>query len=356
MRPTVLYFFVCCCTGLLLWQCGPSDGSGVRLELDAPPLERLSAYRFFTGDLKHLRPNKGVLPYDLNTPLFSDYAEKSRFIWMPEGVSARYDTLEVFEFPVGTVLIKNFFYFNDRRAPEKGRRILETRLLVNRASGWEALTYIWNDEQTEAVLNLVGDVKTVGWINETGAAVQVKYIIPNRNQCKGCHDRDGKIAPIGPKAGNLNKPFHYPTGTASQLEHWAASGYLAGFDPAGPTPVIPQWDKPESGTLHDRAMAYLDINCGHCHNPHGPANTSGLNLTFNEKPGARLGIFKAPVSAGKGSGGRLYSIVPGQPDASILPYRMESTDPGAMMPELGRTTVHAEGVELIRRWIEEMAN
>ncbi len=354
MRQTVLAFLLLLSTGLVLQQCRQSGDQDVRPDIRTEPFEFLSEYRFFTGDLKYLTPNKGVLPYDLNTPLFSDYAEKSRFVRMPEGVSARYDSLEVFEFPVGTVLIKNFFYYNDKRSPEKGRRILETRLLINRESGWDAMTYIWNDEQTEAVLDLVGDVKTVDWITGSGAAMQVKYIIPNRNQCKGCHDVDGKIAPIGPKAGNLNKPYDYGGRMVNQLDQWVETGYLTGFDSADQPPFLAQWDTPDSGSLHDRAMAYLDVNCGHCHNPHGPANTSGLNLTVNEKPGAGLGIFKAPVSAGKGSGGRLYSIVPGQPDASILPFRMESTDPGAMMPELGRTTVHKEGVELIRRWIEEM--
>lgn len=67
-----------------------------------------------------------------------------------------------------------------------------------------------------------------------------------------------------------------------------------------------------------------------------------------------LGIGKAPVAAGKGSGGRLYSIVPGKPDESILLYRIESVDPGVMMPEMGRRLAHKEGVELVRQWILEM--
>lgn len=67
-----------------------------------------------------------------------------------------------------------------------------------------------------------------------------------------------------------------------------------------------------------------------------------------------LGIGKAPVAAGKGSGGRMFSIVPGSPDESILVYRIESTDPGVMMPEMGRRLVHEEGVSLIREWIQSM--
>ena len=110
-----------------------------------------------------------------------------------------------------------------------------------------------------------------------------------------------------------------------------------------------------SGTLHQRALSYLDINCGHCHNPSGSANTSGLHLVSGAKTDISLGIYKATVSAGAGTGGHTYSIVPGKPQESIMIYRMNSTDPAAMMPELGRTMVHLEGVELISKWIEKLS-
>ena len=118
--------------------------------------------------------------------------------------------------------------------------------------------------------------------------------------------------------------------------------------------MMAQWENSASASLHKRAMAYLDVNCAHCHNPKGPANTSGLNLMYEEPVGITIGIWKSPVATGKGSGGREYSIVPGRPEASILLYRMLSTDPGAMMPELGRSVVHSKGVELIKEWITAM--
>jgi hypothetical protein len=101
-------------------------------------------------------------------------------------------------------------------------------------------------------------------------------------------------------------------------------------------------------------MAYLDVNCGHCHQPEGAANTSGLNLIFGTPLSTELGVFKATVSAGAGTGGHQYSIVPGNPEESILVYRMNSTNPGAMMPELGRRLVHEEGVALMKEWSAEM--
>ena len=211
------------------------------------------------------------------------------------------------------------------------------------------MTYVWNDEQTEAHLTLIGDMKEMTYHGQP-----FTYLVPNRNQCKSCHSYDGKMMPNGPKAHQLNKAFNYPDGTFNQLEKWTAAGYLTGYQPSGKAPFAAQWDNPQSGTLHERAMGYLDSNCGHCHNPHGPANTSGLNLTYNEPIGINMGVNKAPVATGKGSGGRRYSIVKGQPEESILVYRMESTDPGAMMPELGRQLIHAEGVALIREWIAGM--
>ena len=334
-------------------QCSYKNKS-VQLFVNNPPFEKLSGYHFFQGNLRDQIPNERVLPYDLNTPLFSDYAQKARFIWIPEGVKATYKANEVFDFPVGTVLIKTFYYLHDERDITQGIRNIETRLLIKRPDKWDALAYIWNDEQTEAYLDIVGDIKTVNWINKLGKAMAVDYIVPNKNQCKGCHYNEGVLEPIGPKGRNINKTFTYSDGKFNQLEKWSNVGLLAGYDVALHHPVVAQWDNPDSGTLHERAMAYLDINCGHCHNPNGPANTTGLNLVADAKKNMALGIYKSPVAAGTGTGGYKYNIIPGKPDESILTYRMASTELGAMMPELGRRLVHNEGVALIREWIAEM--
>lgn len=110
----------------------------------------------------------------------------------------------------------------------------------------------------------------------------------------------------------------------------------------------------ESVAVSERARAWLEINCAHCHRADGPAKNSGLYLLSSENDPSRLGVGKAPVAAGKGSGGLLYGIVPGKPDESILQYRIESIHPGIMMPELGRSVTHEEGVALLRQWIKEM--
>ena len=337
----------------LIFQCALTE-KGVQVDVNAPPFELLSQYHFFKGELSNLQPNVGVLPYDLNTPLFTDYAHKTRFVWMPTGTSASYVNEEVFEFPVGTVLIKNFYYLKNESLPTGKKRVMETRLLVRRHAAWEAHSYIWNKNQTEAKLDVVGDIIPISWTNAKGKKMQTDYIIPNKNQCKGCHSYKQKIMPIGPRSRNLNKDFAYEAGKQNQLEKWSAVGYLTGYNPMGNIPKAAQWNNPND-SLHHRAMAYLDVNCGHCHNPDGPGGTSGLNLVYNAPMGINLGINKSPVAAGRATGGLDYSIVKGKPDSSILVYRMEATEPGVAMPELGRTMVHEEGVALIRQWIEEMA-
>jgi uncharacterized repeat protein (TIGR03806 family) len=194
----------------------------------------------------------------------------------------------------------------------------------------------------------------VNWVHPSGKRYAIDYVIPNTNQCKGCHDLSKTVTPIGPKARNLNKDFDYPEGRFNQLAYWTKIGYLKGAPPPAQAPKLAVWDDPASGTLDARARAYLEINCAHCHNPHGPANTTGLYLLAAQTDPMRLGLCKVPVSAGQGSGDLLFDVVQGKPEESILVHRMESNTPKIMMPELGRSMVHLEGLALIREWIASM--
>jgi len=338
---------------LLVSSC--NERGSVHLDPNAKPYSKLSEYQFFTGDIKSLTPNKGVLPYDVVTPLFSDYSEKARFVWMPAGTRAVVpDIDETFQFPEGSVLIKNFYYYLDARSPEQGRQIVETRLLINRKHGWDALTYVWNKDQSEAHLEIAGDIKEITWTDLQGTLQHTTFIIPNKNQCKGCHEYKKELTPIGPKVRHLNKDFNYSDGTVvNQLVKWKLTGYLELPDQNVEWPKVAQWDDP-AADISSRALSYLEINCGICHSENGPAYVSGLYLHTQTADPSHLGFCKSPVSAGSGSGGHKYDIVPGRPDKSILVYRMETLNPGEMMPELGRTMVHEEGVELIRQWIASL--
>jgi len=340
---------------------------------DAPP-DQLSDWGVVLADGRSFALNAGVLPYDLNTPLFSDYALKLRGVWMPAGTAATYREEAEFEFPVGTILSKTFHYERvggartgtgapldvvkaDRESRldangrlDLGRYVLvETRLLVRYEDGWRGFPYVWNDAQDEAYLELAGDVRNVRFGGEDESFV---YVVPDVNQCGGCHKPDhtaAELRPLGPRAWQLNREYGYPGGSRPQLAHWVDSGILDGV-PASPPGGV-RWAAPGDATLAERAAAYFDANCAHCHNARGPADTSGLDLAIDAPVDRRYGICKPPVAVGRGSGDRPYDIYPGRPDDSILLYRMAHTDPAIAMPELGRSTVHREGVELIRDWI-----
>jgi len=317
--------------------------------------EKLSEYGFFVGGLKDLAPSVDVIPYDLNTPLFSDYAHKLRFFKLPEGKTATYREKEVLDFPVGTYIIKNFYYYHDETNKSAGRHIMETRLLLHEADGWKTLpSYIWNDEQTEAYLTVEGGTRNVSWVNEAGEQQQLAYSIPSQTLCKSCHVKNNVLTPIGPKARQLNRTFAFNGGSKNQLSHYANLGLLTGVPELAKVRKSPIWNDPSSGSLHGRALAYLDMNCAHCHSKGGPGNTSALHLTEFETNEFNLGIDKHPIAAGKGTGGRPFDIVKGAPENSILVYRMESTNPGEMMPEVARKLVHTEGVDLIKEWIANM--
>ena len=319
----------------------------------APVPRNLSEYGLFTGNGATQEPAPGVIPYDLNSPLFSDYADKYRFVRLPPGTSAEYRADDTFVFPVGTIIAKTFAFPTDDRDPALGRRLIETRILKRDPEGWVGLPYIWNADQTEAVLDVAGDMVDVAWIDDHGEHRTNNYIIPNANQCKGCHQQGDEILPIGPKARHLNRDFAYAHGSENQLAYWTRNKALVG------APILTTRRDWPYGTIHRVARSTSGPARGwrsiaHCHNPVGPARNSGLDLMASQTSPTQFGIFKTPVAAGRGSGGLLYDIVPGNPAESIITFRMASIDGGIMMPELGKRLVHEEGLAPVRDWIAAM--
>jgi uncharacterized repeat protein (TIGR03806 family) len=331
----------------------------------------LSRWGVVTAQGNRLQLGQRVLPYDLNTPLFSDYAHKLRTVWLPAGTYAEYGSDGAMMFPVGTILSKTFYYpraalgllaLNDDYAHDFSAeglnldavRLIETRLLVHQPDGWDALAYVWDEAQRDARLEIAGEILELP-VHDGSAARRLTYVVPTRDECGSCHIADhtnGALEPIGTKVRHLDKQYvYYADGPAPQLARWSQTGYLAVQSP--PDGLANALWKPGVGdALDHRARSYLDVNCGHCHNPRGSADTSGLFLDAGEADPRRLGLCKPPVAAGRGSGGLAYTLVPGQPEASILSFRMRGTDLDVMMPELGRTTVHREGVALIDAWIQ----
>lgn len=335
--------------------CGDKrDSAG--FDIDQPFCEKLSTYALFADTARQI-PAEGVLPFTVATTLFADRADKDRFIVLPSGGTMGWRDSEALELPVGSVLVKTFRFPRDARDASRPQQLIETRLLVRRAKSWEGAAYIY-DRNGEAKLAIEGGQVPIDWIDASGVAQHQEYLVPNKNQCKNCHEEvEGTMSPLGPKARHLNRPGAPHGGddgvVANQLQHWIDLGALTGAPPAAQWPRSAVAFDPASGTLDQRARTWLDINCAHCHNPRGAARTSGLDLSLTATP-ANLGICKPPVATGRGSAGRQYDIVPGKPDESIIMARLESTEPEIKMPELGRTLVDTQGVALIREWITAM--
>ena len=333
---------------LVLYMCTNLHAVNNDLILSDSFPNKLSEFNFFIDNSAQV-PHDKVVPYELISTLFSDYSYKQRWVYVPTNQKATYyKESSVFDFPVGSALIKTFYYPIDERDPGQGMNLLETRLLLKKENGWEAVSYAWNDEQNEAFKKIAGKTINVSWTNFLGEEEDVRYRVPNVNQCKECHAANDKITPIGPKARNINKDFNYEEGEFNQLDYWMTKQIIDSYPLELVSPV--DWSD-ESQNINDRVRSYLDVNCGHCHSPTGNANSTGLYLHLDETRDIHLGIYKKPVATGRGSGGLKYSIVPGKPEESILLHRMISLDPGVMMPESGRALSHHEAVEMVREWI-----
>jgi uncharacterized repeat protein (TIGR03806 family) len=348
----------------------------IQVDLTQPVPSQLSAFNLFAWDptTATFAYHDGILRYEPNTALFSDYALKDRAIYVPAGSGGgTFDPELAFDFPVGTVVIKNFAVPADMRAPTQNVRLVETRLLVRYDDGWRGFPYIWNVDQTDATYTPAGEVRQISFVDSDGSPVTASYLIPQKNQCSSCHAR--RPAPnttstpvmtlLGIKARHLDRIYDYggTVGPQNQLTRMANEGFLANLpDLATITPAYDFRPIEESGIaaipagdLDKAARDYLDINCAHCHNPNGvQGDTSQLFLNHDNTDLFNLGVCKQPGSAGSGTGDHKYDIVPQNAELSILKFRVHTTDPGAMMPLLGRSLEHKRGVELITAWINAM--
>ena len=293
-------------------------------------LPKLSEIRLFQGNLSELELNNAVYEYEMSTPLFTDYSYKLRSVALPRGEQMIYNGEGLFIFPDNTVLAKTFYYLNDERNPSLGRQIIETRILIKKEGIWTAGNYVWNTEQTEAYLDSDAHIVPLNYIDSQGSTRELNYKVPASQLCVLCHDNNGNTLPIGPKARALN--FHYKG--KNQLQDFIDRGLLQGAPAVSQITVLPDWSD-EAVALEDRARAYLDVNCAHCHQPGGSYNLSyGDDFEFRyETPLEDSNIFETRVA--------------------IL-GRMTTRIPGYFMPLIGTTVVHDEGVQLIETYVNSL--
>ncbi len=273
----------------------------------------------------------GLVPYDVNAPLWSDGVAKQRYLALPAGAQARWSGEDgPLSLPVGTVLVKTF------TAP--GGRRIETRMLTRQAGGWRGFTWRWNDEQTDALL-------VAGGLNEEVAGLQWRY--PSAIECDLCHTAAAGFV-LGPRPQQLAGRFELDGVEYDQLAALVERGYL---DRAGPvTPLARPGD--EGAPLGDRARAWLDANCSSCHRPDGPAYAS-IDLRARTPLSETEACDVAPSQGDLGlEDARI--IAPGDPDRSVLAARIASLGP-RRMPPLGTARVDEQGLALVRAWISAAA-
>ena len=322
---------------------------GVRRPGPEETFERLAEYCFFEGPIAEQRPRDGVVPYEVNARLYSDGTHKRRFIVLPPGETITFEETDRWDYPRGTIIIKTFLAEGNAQL---GRRVLETRLLTREGDGrWRPQTYLWDEDQRAARRHLIGAKIE---LQPAGFDEPFTYQVPNKNQCKNCHGQDRVLEPLGPRTRQLNGVSSITGQPQNQLERMAALGMFdREIGPVDQLESIPDY-RDDSAPLHERALAYLEANCGHCHNPDGSGGTSGLHLEFHGTEGIDYGVCRRPVAAGGASGDLSYDIDPGKPERSILLQRMKSQDPEVKMPELPLRTVDPEGVAIVEQWISEM--
>lgn len=327
---------------------------------------KLSDYKFFVGNIKEQLPSLNVLPYEPASSLFTDYAKKKRFVWMPEGSKATYNgDSESLELPVGAALIKTFYYVNVQNiSPVGSKRIIETRIMLKSVSGWIFADYVWNENQTEAFYDISGSNTDVTWLDENNNSKNVNYRIPNHVQCLTCHkvnvNNVQKIVPIGIKPQNLNFNFNYGNETKNQLTKWIEKGYLENnftFPTAQNTTVD---YKDTSKDLTTRVRSYVDINCAHCHRAESHCYYRDMRFAFNqtgpENALAQTNLGVCMNTADMQDIPQQYDkiVTPANINASMLYFRINTTNETYRMPLHGRTLIHTEGVALVAEWINSL--
>lgn len=324
-----------------------SHGGGlqqlVRVETQNNPFpfpQRLSETRCFV-DVPGRVPAPGVLPYDVNSPLWSDGEAKRRWVALP-GLERMNNPAEgPWTFPEGTIFFKDFGVYTIE-GDVSSFRLLETRLLMTLGDEWRGYSYRWQEDQKDAVLLEGSFTESVDITTYSGEVLPHQHDYPSRANCQQCHTPAAGYA-LGIRTGQLDPDF--------QRDHLAEQGWLT-----QPLPEMLErfiWTNPtdESLDVTLRARSYLAANCSHCHQPGGPT-PSRMDLRF-EIPLNLMGVCDVPSAYGDLGLEDLKIVEPGSPDTSAMVLRMEKGDT-YRMPPLATHMVDERGSQVIRQWIQSL--
>ncbi len=276
------------------------------------------------------KPAPGLVPYDLIAPLWSDGAEKRRWLAIPDGATIAVAEDGDFDFPVGSVLVKEF---------RLGCERVETRLFVRHDDGgWAGYSYAWNAEQTDAELLAAGDVRTWG---------DATWEYPSRADCMRCHTAAAGFT-LGPELAQLDRTMRWPNGSVAHVGSTLAHiGLLSGEATRVTTLSAPHGD----ARVDERARSYLHANCSGCHRP-GAAGQGSLDFRIGT-PLAVAGLCDAPPEEGNLGVDGARIVAPGEPDRSMVAVRMRHQGAGRM-PPVGMRVLDEAGIAVVEAWIESI--
>ena len=290
--------------------------------------DSLSAYNIFEESQANLIPSDGFELIELSSVLFTDYSQKQRLVKVPNGTQLIRNNDGTINFPNGTILTKTFYYLNDEQDENLGKRIIETRLLIKEDDLWNAATYVWNEEQSDAILELNGLETEVSWVNSNGENLSTLYQVPTKNECATCHQSNSLMTPLGTKLRNINRLVERNGTTLNQITHLQSVGIFNSFS-LNNVPSIENYTNTNS-SLIDRARAYLDMNCAHCHNPNAWEEPAMQDLDLRYE----LSLNQTGIS---------------DESEDIIEFVTEGE-----MPFIGTTILDDEGVNLIVEFIESL--
>ncbi len=299
---------------------------------------------------RDLVPGKGLIPYDLVVPFWSDGAGKLRWASVPAG-KIKYSSTGEWTFPEGTVFVKTFALPTDG-ADSTVKRRLETRLLVcDDSGGVYGVVYKWRADNSDADLLDTSRAEEIPIKTASGETHSQTWYYPSRTDCLACHNaKAGGV--LGVKARQMNRTIAYPSGvTDNQLRAWNHAGLFTPAVGAAELAAVPTLAAADdsSRTLQDRARSYLDANCAQCHRPGG---TVAYFDARYDTPLEKQELIDGPILIDQGID-KPRVISPHDVWRSIVFMRVNTVD-DIKMPPIGRETIDEKGVQLLRDWITSL--
>lgn len=331
-----------------LGRLGDRGACAIPSDTDPDFPETLSATGCYE-DVSAQRVVDAAVPYSINSVLWSDGADKRRYVLLPEEdgepVPADYVSMGALGFPVGTIVIKEFYL--ERVVGDPSTLFpVETRFLVKRceegtcATPWQGYTYEWNAAGTEGTLLDGLDEYSRSWmVTDAGAEVSHVHLYPSRAQCELCHNEPaGRM--LGLQAKQLNKAHDYGHTIDNQLRAWLEAGLLTGSAvPTGPLEAEPRLPRPADvgRSLEERARSYFHSNCSHCH------RAGGTNVAVDFR-------YEAPAVA---EGNICNLLEPGDHEQSRI-WQRDSTRDALQMPPLATVLPDTRQLAITAAWIDSM--